>query len=138
MVATAIFDRLRALPTPAAILLEGLTAAISLLSVDRLGFGVLQPDGRTIEFHHFDLDGVEILNGEYSKGAFGLDGPAKTLPTAVRFPAETTVTLPVIRERKLKAALHLNRSAGRAAWGDAEITFAVELGGPHVDGNCTG
>ena len=120
-------DQLRSLDNPVAIERVALATLARAFEADRIGLGLVDAAGRDVEFGFVDVEGVELLTGDFPVGAFGLDRSARTFPRAVQFPAPNAVTIPIVRERKLRALLHMYRNAARGPWAVADVEFASDL-----------
>lgn len=126
-IAVAYCDQLQSLDDWEKIDQVALAAISRALAVNRIGFGLVGDRGGNVEFRFVPIDDAELLTGDFPLAAFGLEQNARSYPRWVQFPAPNSVTVAIVRERKLKAVLYLHRSAADATWNEADILFALEL-----------
>ena len=136
-----LIDRLRTLSDPRAIVHTGVAMLGQHLGASRVGFGLVQPDDATIVVDTSYAHSVAPLRGAFPMDAFGTDNVARhqrgltivhddlranPLPTAASRDVKAFVSVPLIRDGKLRATLFVSR-VDPHAWpaGDVALIEAV-------------
>ena len=137
-------DRTRQLNQPGEIVQVAVELLGRHLGVNRVGFGELTPDERQVVYEIDYVDGVDHLIGTFPIEAFGIDNvaalkagrttvyPDVTLDPRTRdgdFAAIQTrakISVPLVRDGRLRAALYVNHSLPRA-WLPEEVALVEQV-----------
>ena len=119
-----LMDHLRTLSEPRAIVHTAVAMLGQHLGASRVGFGLVQPDDATIVIDTSYANGLPPLRGAFPMEAFGADNVARhrrgqtivhndlranPLPAAASSEVSAFVSVPLIRDGKLRATLFVSR-----------------------------
>jgi PAS domain S-box-containing protein len=140
----ALWDRLRALTEPRAIMSAAAEALGRYLGASRVGYGQVQDDDASIDLDSSYVDGVASLHGKVALKSFGVEtvaqlrrgetvmvadvagGLADTSSTWARIETRAFVAIPLIREGKLRAILYVNFKDPHV-WTDQDIDLIEDV-----------
>jgi PAS domain S-box-containing protein len=141
-----LMDRLRRLTCPDDILATAVRALGDQLGASRVGYGQIQPDDETVVLATCHASGVDALSGAFPLDAFGAHhidtqrggvtvavddvaaDPRNDLATWTAIEARAFVSVPLVREGRLRATLFVNQRDPRA-WAGDEIGLIEDVAG---------
>ncbi|MBE7247462.1 MAG: PAS domain S-box protein [Actinomycetospora chiangmaiensis] len=124
-------ERLRGVQDPRAILANALGVLGRYLGASRVGYGTMEADDTTVQLEHGFAEGVEPLSGAYRLDSFGPEAVARQrrgetvwsadIETDARYDpapwaavrARAFVSVPLVRDGRLKAILYVNQAEPR-------------------------
>nr|WP_210168676.1 PAS domain-containing protein [Methylobacterium sp. Leaf108] len=140
----ALGDGLRGQADPRAAMQAAVDALGRHIGADRVGYGLIEPDGDTVTLETEYLDGVEPLVGTYPLDAFGpgnianLRAGRTSVYTDVEADPGTAglglgdygiaalIAVPLVRSGELRSALYVNQRV-RRAWTQDEVELVEEV-----------
>jgi PAS domain S-box-containing protein len=140
----ALEDRLRPITNPTDVTCAVVEMLGRHLGANRVGYGEVQPDDRTVVLHSCYAEGVEPLSGSYSLDSFGRDAIARQRTGATEWcndvaldPAQDQAvwqamdtrayaSVPLVRNGRLTASLYVNFREPHA-WTRHEIALIEEV-----------
>ena len=139
-------DDLRNLTEPGAVIKSAIQALGKHLRANRVGYGHVQPDDRTIVLETCYADGVAPLTGMFALSGFGdhnitrqrqgqtvvyddiTSEPLHDLATWAAVETRSFVSVPLLRDGRLRASLFVNYRDAHA-WPPEEVSLVEEVAG---------